>query len=254
MLPVTRTACVDIATDRARKLLLPATVRGVHVEVLAFADHPDRKANEIALAADAGGLRAARTADDLPVADRRRRRGRRDRRDGDLTLRAGADPAVLGRYRAGDEITGSPAAARGDRRGGASPTGLELQSHARRARALARVPAPSHRRRVARAANTDGGTAKQHPDLPRRGTPPRARSAESSSGRSWPSWTSWPSSCPMSCSWPVGRCPPTGRARRTAEIVHEAVDRARRRAPAVRLGLDIEPAVILNSPELVAER
>ena len=36
------------------------------------------------------------------------------------------------------------------------------------------------------------------------------------------------------------------------EIVYEAADRARRRAPALRLGLAIEPTVILNSPELVS--
>lgn len=36
------------------------------------------------------------------------------------------------------------------------------------------------------------------------------------------------------------------------EIVHEAADRTRRRAPAIRLELDLEPTVILNSPELVS--
>ena len=36
------------------------------------------------------------------------------------------------------------------------------------------------------------------------------------------------------------------------EIVHDAVDRARRRAPAMRFQLDIDPAVILNSPERVS--
>jgi two-component system sensor histidine kinase MprB len=36
------------------------------------------------------------------------------------------------------------------------------------------------------------------------------------------------------------------------EVVYEAVDRARRRAPALRLDLAIEPTVILNSPELVS--
>jgi two-component system, OmpR family, sensor histidine kinase MprB len=36
------------------------------------------------------------------------------------------------------------------------------------------------------------------------------------------------------------------------EIVQDAVDRAHRRAPALRFELDIEPAVILNSPERVS--
>jgi hypothetical protein len=128
-LPVTRQV-LDIARNSARKLLLRGVRPWCPGRDPRVRRSPRPQGQRDRAFAGAGGPCAARTADDLPVADPHRCRGRGDCRNGDLTLGPVPDSPLLGGHRTSDEVAGSPVAARGDRRGGAATAGIGFQSHA----------------------------------------------------------------------------------------------------------------------------
>jgi hypothetical protein len=103
-LPVTHRV-LDVARTARGSFYFSANVRGVHVEILTFADHPDHKANEIALplAPVDSALHALLITHLWLIAVGAVVAGIA----GMVISRSALAPipAVLGRYRAGDQIT-----------------------------------------------------------------------------------------------------------------------------------------------------
>ena len=227
---------------------------GIHVEVLAFADHPDRKVNEIALpltAVDSALHALLMTylwliAIGVVVAG--------IAGCGDLAHRTGPDSSASSAET--EEVTRSLARPQRLEETGAerAPTpGGELQSDARRARAIARATAPPGRRRVARAAHADGRAAQQHPDLPRRGTPARGRARETSKRAIVAELDELAKLVSDVVELARGSTPADRRRARSTldEVVHDAVARARRRAPAVRFQVERRAG---GDPQLAVSR
>jgi len=246
-LPVTRQV-LDIARTARGSLYFAATAHGVHVEVLAFADQPDRKANEIALPlAPVDSALHALLMTYLWLI-------------GAGVLVAGIAGLVISRLAlapilrfsaATERVTRSP-----DRHRRLEETGAEelrrlASSFNHTLDALERslesqrhlIADASHELRTPMAALRSNIQifldAERLPEEERRGLQAaivdelaKLVSDVLQLARG---------------SMPTERVEPV----ELHEIVQDAVDRARRRAPDLRFELDLEPTVILNSPEQV---
>ena len=249
-LPVTRQV-LDIARTARGSLYFAATAHGVHVEVLAFADQPDRKANEIALPlAPVDSALHALLMTYLWLIGA----GVLVAGIAGLVISRSALAPILRFSAATERVTRSP-----DRHRRLEETGAEelrrlASSFNHTLDALERslesqrhlIADASHELRTPMAALRSNIQifldAERLPEEERRGLQ-AAIVAELDELAKLVSDVLQLARGSM----PTERVEPV----ELHEIVRDAVDRARRRAPELRFELDLEPTVILNSPEQV---
>jgi two-component system, OmpR family, sensor histidine kinase MprB len=250
-LPVTPKV-LDVATKAGGSLYFPATARGVHVEVLAFADQPDHKANEIALplAPVDSALHALLMTylwligAGVVVAG-----------IAGMVISRSALAPILRFTTATERVTRSPDRGRRLEETGAEELRRLASSFNHTLDALERslesqrhlIADASHELRTPMAALRSNIQifieAERLPEEERR----ELQGAIIDELDELAQLVSDVLQLARG-SMPTERVEPV----ELHEVVHDAVDRARRRAPAVRFELDLEPTVILNSPEQVS--